>query len=74
MSILTIDRMRRLEENSSSSLNALSDTDDIFEQNIIYSSNTLTSLLNSYQVLIMDSNSKTKLNTICSQNKVYYIN
>ena len=66
--------MRRLEENSSSSLNALSDTDDIFEQNIIYSSNTLTSLLNSYQVLIMDSNSKTKLNTICSQNKVYYIN
>lgn len=71
MSILTIDRMRRLEENSSSSLNALSDTDDIFEQNIIYSSNTLTSLLNSYQVLLMDSNSKTKLNTICSQNKVY---
>ena len=63
--------MRRLEENSSSSLNALSDTDDIFEQNIIYSSNTLTSLLNSYQVLLMDSNSKTKLNTICSQNKVY---
>lgn len=62
--------MKRLEDNSISSFNALSDTDDIFEQTISYSIATLTSFLGSYQVLLMESNAKAKLQSICSQNKV----
>ncbi len=70
MSILTNERMKRLEANSNSTINTLSDTDDIFEQTIIYATNSLTSYLNSYQVLQMESIARTKLSTICSSNKV----
>ncbi len=62
--------MKRLEANSNSTINTLSDTDDIFEQTIIYATNSLTSYLNSYQVLQMESIARTKLSTICSSNKV----
>lgn len=72
MSILTIERMKRLEANSNSTINALSDTDDIFEQTILYSTNTLTSYLNSYQVLLMESTARIKLSNICSANKVIF--
>lgn len=70
LSILTVERMKRLEANSNSTINALSDTDDIFEQTILYSTNTLTAYLNSYQILLMESVARTKLSNICSANKV----
>ncbi len=62
--------MKRLEANSNSTINALSDTDDNFEQTILYSTNTLTSFLGSYQVLLMESTARTKLSNACSANKV----
>jgi len=65
--------MKRLEANSNSTINALSDTDDIFEQTIVYSTNTLTSFLSSYQVLLMESTARAKLANICSLNKVFLI-
>jgi len=69
LSILTIERLKRIEENKKI-MEALLNTDDIFEQCLIYSYRTLTSFLSSYQILLMDPAAKLKLSNICSQNKV----
>jgi hypothetical protein len=65
--------MTKLEDNPTSCMTALTDTDDMFEQMLTFSSNSLISLLNSYQVLIMDNNSRVKLYNICDNNKVVSI-
>ena len=69
LSILTIERLKRIEENKKI-MEALLNTDDIFEQTLLYSYRTFTSFLGSYQILLMDPTAKSKLSTICSQNKV----
>ena len=69
LSILTIERLKRIEENKKI-MEALLNTDDIFEQTLLYSYRTLTSFLSSYQILLMDPSAKLKLSNICSQNKV----
>jgi hypothetical protein len=53
-------------------MEALLNTDDIFEQTLIYSYRTLTSFLGSYQILLMDPSAKLRLSSICSQNKVKF--
>jgi hypothetical protein len=61
--------MVRLEDSPSQILNALSDTYEIFEQSIDYSSKTLCSLFNSYKVLTMDQAARNRLNTIINENR-----
>jgi hypothetical protein len=50
-------------------MSAMSDTEVIFEQIINYSTHSLISLLNSFQVLVMDSNLRNRLSSICNENK-----
>ena len=51
LSIITSERMPRLEEKPSSCMMALQDTEQLFEQMIDYTSKTMVSLLSAYQVL-----------------------
>ena len=51
MSILTISFYSKLEDNPSKCLSTMSGTENLFEQIIQYSSNSFTSLFNSYQVM-----------------------
>lgn len=64
LSIITSERMPRLEEKPSSCMMALQDTDQLFEQMIDYTSKTMVSLLSSYQVLPIEN--RNKLNDICN--------
>jgi hypothetical protein len=50
-------------------MSALSDTEELFEQMIVFSNSTLISLLNSFQVLVMDSTIRSKLFNIVNENK-----
>ena len=70
VSIITADRLTRLEDNPSNLYNALSDTNELFEQIITYTTNSMSSLLNSFQILVMDSNSRNRLSAICNENRV----
>lgn len=63
LSIVTSERIPRLEEKPSSCMNALQDTDQLFEQMIDYTSKTIVSLLSAYQVLPIEN--RNKLNDIC---------
>ena len=63
LSIVTSERIPRLEEKPSSCMNALQDTDQLFEQMIDYTSKTMVSLLSAYQVLRIEN--RNKLNDIC---------
>jgi hypothetical protein len=47
----------------------MSDTEVIFEQIINYSTHSLISLLNSFHVLVLDSNLRNRLSYICNENK-----
>jgi hypothetical protein len=49
-------------------MSALSDTDEIFEGMVTYTSHTLISLLNSFHCLVIDSNARNKLYNICNEN------
>lgn len=49
-------------------MSALSDTDEIFEGMVTYSSHTLISLLNSFHCLVIDTNARNKLYNICNEN------
>lgn len=59
----------KLEDNPSYCMKALADTDEIFEQMITYSTHTLSSLLNSFHSLVLDSNTRGRLYSICNDNK-----
>ena len=63
LSIVTSERIPRLEEKPSTCMNALQDTDQLFEQMIDYTSKTIVSLLSAYQVLPIEN--RNKLNDIC---------
>ena len=63
LSIVTSERIPRLEEKPSSCMNALQDTDQLFEQMIDSTSKTMVSLLSAYQVLPIEN--RNKLNDIC---------
>lgn len=73
VSIITADRLTRLEDNPSNLYNALSDTNELFEQIITYTTNSMSSLLNSFQILVMDSNARNRLSAICNERRVIYI-
>lgn len=64
LSIITSERMPRLEEKPSSCMMALQDTEQLFEQMIDYTSKTMVSLLSAYQVLPIEN--RNKLNDICN--------
>jgi hypothetical protein len=70
VSIITADRLTRLEDNPRNLYNALSDTNEIFEQIIQYTTHSLISLLNSFQTIVLDSNTKNRLSAICAENRV----
>lgn len=71
LSIVTSERLVKLENNPTvSSMRALSDTEEVFEQIITYTTNTLSSLLNSFQTLIIDNIARNKLYNICDANRV----
>lgn len=70
VSIITADRLIRLEDNPRNLYNALSDTNELFEQIITYTTHSLISLLNSYQTLVLDANTRIRLSSICADNKV----
>jgi hypothetical protein len=69
LSIITADRIKKLEDNPSYCNTALADTNELFEQMITYTSNTLCSLFNSYHVLILNGQIRSKINTICAENQ-----
>lgn len=70
LSIITSDRMSKLENNPGHCMSAMSGTDEIFEQLICYTSNSFVSLLNSFPVMTIDETAREKLNTICERYKV----
>ena len=67
MSILTNQFFERLKDNPSRCLTAMSGTDILFEQIIKFTSHTMVSLFNSYQVL--PTNNRDKINKICEENR-----
>ena len=66
MSILTVKFYEKLENNPSKCLTAMSDTENLFEQIIKYSSNSFVSLFNSYHVMSYISHRK-KLNKLVEE-------
>jgi hypothetical protein len=70
VSIITADRLTRLEENPRNLYNALSDTNELFEQIITYSTHSMAFMLNSFQTLVIDSTTRIRLSTICNDNRV----
>lgn len=63
LSILTQDRVEKLEENPSHCNTAMSNTETLFEQIIEYTSKSLVSVLDSYPVLPLEA--RAKLLNIC---------
>ncbi len=70
LSIITADRLIKLVDNTRSLYRALSDTNELFEQMISYNTHSMASLLNSFQILVMDSNIRNRLSTLCNENLV----
>ena len=70
VSVITGERIARLEENPSHCITALSGTEELFESMLRYSTKTLTSVLNSYPVLQLDSNYRSKLHVSLNSQKV----
>jgi hypothetical protein len=50
-------------------MSALADTDEIFEGMVTYTSHTLISLLNSFHCLVIDTVARSRLFTVCNENK-----
>ena len=63
LSIITAQRVSRLEEKPVSFVSALQDTEELFEQMIDYTSKSLVSLISSYHVLPLEN--RNKLNNVC---------
>ena len=68
VSIITADRIPFIEKKPSSCYEAMSGTETLFEQTISYSHSNLPCMINSYEVLIIDGQSRVKLKSILKKN------
>ncbi len=63
--------MVKLEQNPNNCTIALTQTDDIFENMIRYTTRSMCSILNSYPIFSVEGDIRKKITSILDENKVY---